>query len=204
MVGTGLPAVILAGGLSRRMGGGDKALRRLGGGTLLSHVITRMGAQAFPLALNANGDAKRFDVDLPVLADSISDHPGPLAGILAGMEWAVAREADWIVTAACDTPFLPADLVARLRARQEETRAAVVLAASGYDGRPVAHPTFGLWSTALAPALHRDITEGTRRIRDVAERAGMVLAMFDRDPFFNVNTPEDLDEARQRLAECPV
>ena len=86
MVDKQLPAVILAGGLSRRMGGGDKALRRLGSGTLLSYVITRMSAQAFPLALNANGDVKRFDVDLPVLADTISDHPGPLAGIMAGME----------------------------------------------------------------------------------------------------------------------
>lgn len=204
MLADRLPAVILAGGLSRRMGGGDKALLPLGEGTLLSHVINRIGAQAGALALNANGDPARFGEALPVLPDTIADYPGPLAGILAAMEWAHATGAQQVVTVACDTPFLPDDLILRLSARQREAGVSVVLAATKDAGRDILHPTFGLWSTTLAGPLRGEVGSGTRRVREFAERAGLAVARFAGEAFFNVNTPDDLAEARRRLAECRV
>ncbi len=194
---TDIPGVILAGGRATRMGGGDKGLRPLGGGTLLSHVIDRLAPQAGPLALNANGDPARFAAfGLPVLPDGIPDHPGPLAGVLAGLDWAAGLGAASIVTAAADTPFFPRDLAARLRAAAAEAGAPIALAATpDADGQPGRHPTFGLWPVALRDDLRAALAGGLRKIVAWTDAHGCATALFPAqpfDPFFNVNTPEDL------------
>ena len=192
--------VVLAGGRSSRMGGGDKALKPLGTTTLLGHVLARFRPQVAAVVLNANGDAARFAAyGLPVVPDSVPDFAGPLAGVLAGMDWARANRpgARWIVTTAADAPFVPADLVARFLAARGDARLAV--AASG--GRT--HPVVGLWPVDLADALRRAlIQEGMRKIDRWTARYPIATVDFpiDRvDPFFNINTPEELAEA-ERLA----
>ena len=191
--------VILAGGLATRMGGGDKGLLPLGAGTILSQVIDRLGPQVGGLALNANGDPSRFaDLGLPVLSDSIEGYAGPLAGVLAGLDWAAGQGASHIVTAAADTPFLPADLVPRLLLAVEREGKPIALAKTE-NGR---HPTFGLWPVALRDDLRRALAEGVRKVVLWTDRHGTASAEFavDRfDPFFNVNTPEDLAEAARLL-----
>jgi molybdopterin-guanine dinucleotide biosynthesis protein A len=194
--------VILAGGLARRMGGGDKGLRVLGDRPVLAHVIDRLRPQVFRLVLNANGEPARLvELALEVVADSIPDHPGPLAGILAGLDWAVAQQpaSAWVLTAPGDCPFLPADLVARLAAGLGKTGKAAV---ARYGGR--LHPVVGLWSVTLADDLRRAIMgDGLRRVEAWLTRCGAVPVDFPPsciDPFFNVNTPDDLAEA-QRLWE---
>ena len=187
--------VILAGGLATRMGGGDKALLDLGGSTLLDQVLERLGPQVPAIALNANGDAARFAAfDLPVLPDSIEGFAGPLAGVLAGLDWAAGQRAEAIVTVAADTPFFPRDLVARLVAASEGQEKPLVLAATA-DGR---HPTFGLWPVALRDDLRAALDGGLRKVVQWTDAHGGREALFDGpdDPFFNVNTPEDLDKAR--------
>ena len=167
--------VILAGGLSRRMGGGDKSLRTLNGKPLILHVIERLGGQAGPVALNANGDASRFSpFGLPVIPDATTDFAGPLAGVLAGLRWAAeaAPDARFIVSAACDTPFFPSDLVEKLLASTAATYPCIALAASGGN----AHPVFGLWPVALADDLALSLEAGTRK----------VLNWTDRHPHFIV------------------
>lgn len=197
-----IPGVILAGGLSSRMGGGDKCLLPIGGKPLLSHVIDRLGAQAGPLALNANADPERFAAfGLPVIADSIEGFAGPLAGVLAGMDWAAEQGAEFIVTAAADTPFLPLDLVDRLRTGAGT--APVALAATPDPKRGVSrHPTFGLWSVALRDDLRAALQDGLRKVVLWTDKHGGVEVLFDfrdgEDPFFNVNTPEDLARADDR------
>ena len=198
-----LPGVILAGGLATRMGGGDKGLREVAGLPLLDRVIARLAPQCFPLALNANGDATRFaDYGLPVLADSVAGHPGPLAGVLAGLDWAAARGADAIVTCAADTPFFPADLVARLR--EAAGPSGLALAASSDEaGKVWRQPTFGLWPVALRDDLRSALEDGLRKIVLWTDRHEAGTAVFDfgaYDPFFNVNTPDDIVEA-ERIAE---
>jgi molybdopterin-guanine dinucleotide biosynthesis protein A len=199
------PGVILAGGRATRMGGGDKGLKPLGDGTLLSHVIARLGPQVGGLALNANGDPARFSAfGLPVLADGVADFPGPLAGVLAGLDWAAAQGAEAIVTAAADTPFFPRDLAARLEdaARQAGTRLALA-ATPDADGRLERHPTFGLWPVALREDLRAALEGGLRKIVAWTDRHGAATAAFAAtpfDPFFNVNTPEDLAQAGALLA----
>ena len=186
--------VILAGGLASRMGGGDKGLLRLGDGTILSHVIARLEPQVAGLALNANGDPARFaDLGLPVVPDSIEGFAGPLAGVLAGLDWAATMGAEHIFTAAADTPFLPCDLVPRLLA----TGAPLALAATA-DG---AHPTFGLWPVALRDDLRAALQGGLRKVVHWTDRHHAATAMFDGpgDPFFNVNTPDDLARAEAML-----
>ncbi|MHC0054217.1 molybdenum cofactor guanylyltransferase MobA [Actibacterium sp. D379-3] len=184
--------VILAGGQAARMGGGDKALLALGGQSLLAHVAGRLGPQVDRLAISANGDPARFAATgLPVLPDSMAGFPGPLAGILAGLDWAADNGADCIVTAAVDTPFLPRDLVAGLQRAAVQAGAPIALAAS--LGR--AHPTFGLWPVALRDDLRAALAAGTRRVRAWAEGHGAVTAAFPAgafDPFFNINTQADL------------
>lgn len=188
--------VILAGGRAARMGGGDKGLLPLGRTTILDHVVARLAPQVSHLALNANGDPARFArFGLPVLGDGVAGFPGPLAGVLAGLDWAAALGLDAIVTAAADTPFLPEDLVPRLCLAAGTAGAPIVLAVAS-SGR---HPTFGLWPVDLRDDLRRALEDGTRKVMDWADRHGAAMAMFpDKsvDPFFNVNTPEDLARAQ--------
>lgn len=196
--------VILAGGLARRMGGGDKGLLPLGRRSLLAHVVDRLEPQVAGLALNANGDAARFDgYGLPVLADSIDGFVGPLAGVLAGLDWAAAQGATCIVTAAADTPFFPCDLVPRLLMAAEGMDRPLVLAATpdARRGR-LRHPTFGLWPVALRDDLRAALEGGLRKVVLWSDRHAGREALFavdGVDPFFNVNTPEDLALAEQLL-----
>ena len=190
--------VILAGGRATRMGGGDKGLRTVGGRRLIDHVIDRLGPQCGAMAINAKGDPARLsDFGLPVVADSLADHPGPLAGVLAGLDWAAGQGATAIVTAAADTPFFPKDLVARLMASAGPS--GLCLAASPDEtGRVQRHPTFGLWPVALRDDLRAALTAGLRKIVIWTDGHGAGQAVFDStpfDPFFNVNTPEDIAAA---------
>ena len=190
--------VILAGGQATRMGGGDKGLLPLGQGTLLSSVIDRLEPQVAGLALNANGDAARFaDLGLPVLADSIEGFAGPLAGVLAGLDWAAEQGADSIVTAAADTPFFPCDLVPRLLLAADGMDNPLALAATPDAKRGTArHPTFGLWPVALRDDLRSALVGGLRKVVLWTERHDGREALFpDEAAFFNVNTPEDLAKA---------
>jgi len=196
--------IILAGGLASRMGGGDKGRLMLGDRTILAHVIDRLSPQGGGLALNANGDPARFaDLGLPVVADSIEGYAGPLAGVLAGLDWAAGQGADHIVTAAADTPFLPRDLVVRLAAAAEGEGTTIALAATPDPERGrVRHPTFGLWPVALRDDLRTALLDGLRKVVLWTDRHGAATAMFPVepfDPFFNVNTPEDLSRARDML-----
>lgn len=192
--------VILAGGQATRMGGGDKGLLRLGAHSLLGHVIARLEPQVAALALNANGDGARFAAyGLPVVADSVEGFAGPLAGVLAGLDWAATRGADHIVTAAADTPFFPGDLVPMLQMAAEEAGAPIALARTE-GGR---HPTFGLWPVALRDDLRAALGAGVRKVVQWTDRHGTTMAHFPTgamDPFFNVNTPEDLAAAEAHLA----
>ena len=197
-----IAGVVLAGGLSRRMGGGDKALKPLGGRAILDHVIDRARPQVDALALNANGDPKRFaGTGLPVVADSVEGFAGPLAGVLAGLEWARGHDPGcaFVASFACDAPFLPTDLVDRLwRAIGEG--AEIASARSG--GRE--HPVFALWPVALADALREAVAgEGVRKVDVWTARYRLAHAEFPAapvDPFFNVNRPEDAAEAEAMLS----
>lgn len=195
--------VLLAGGQSRRMGGGDKCLRALGGTQILDRIVARAAPQTDALMLNANGDARRFDVfGLPVAGDVIEGFAGPLAGVLTGMDWAAANTPDarWIATFATDAPFFPEDLVARLLAAVEAEGADMACASSA--GRH--HPVFGLWPVRLRDDLRRAMTEEDIRKVDIwTGRYKLAVAEFDAepfDPFFNTNRPEDLEEAERLLA----
>jgi molybdopterin-guanine dinucleotide biosynthesis protein A len=201
-----VPGIVLAGGLATRMGGGDKGFLTLGDKTLLDHVITRLRPQCDPIALNANGDPMRFaSLGLPVLPDSVPGFPGPLAGILAGLDWASSLGREAIVTVAQDTPFLPVDLVDRLQQALSQGGVSVALAASAdEDGTLRRHPTFGLWPVALREDLRVALGQGVRKVGLWAHRHGVAVATFSSepiDPFFNVNTPEDARKARKLLEE---
>ncbi len=199
--------VILAGGLATRMGGGDKGLLKLGRETLLTRVIDRLEPQVAALALNANGDPARFaGYSLPVLEDTVEEFPGPLAGVLAGLDWAATQGADTIVTAAADTPFFPCDLVPRLLLAAEGMAAPLALAATPDPKRGrLRHPTFGLWPVALRDDLRQALAKGTRKVvlwTDAHDgREALFAADQGRDPFFNVNTPEDLALARKWIGK---
>jgi len=191
--------LILAGGLARRMGGGDKPLLRLGGRTLLARVAERLETQCGAgLALSANGDPARFGAfPGPVLPDTLPDRPGPLAGILAGLEHAASRGVGAIVSVSGDAPFLPADLVARLVAVRPE--AGIALAASG-ERR---HYTIALWPAALRHDMRRYLEGGERRVGGFIARHPAAAASWPvapLDPFLNINTPEDLAAAEAVLA----
>jgi molybdopterin-guanine dinucleotide biosynthesis protein A len=198
--------VLLAGGLSRRMGGGDKCLRDLGGQPMLQHVIDRFGPQVGGLIINANGNPARFaSFGFPVVADTIAGFPGPLAGVLAGMRWAVDNkpEVRWVATVSTDAPFLPLDLVSRFLAAIEARPAAIALAASNGE----VHPVIGLWPVALADDLESALEAGVRKVLEWTDRHGTVVVDFpflrfhgrQIDPFFNANMPEELDEARSLI-----
>lgn len=197
--------VILAGGAATRMGGGDKGLLMLGGRRILDRVVERLEPQVAHLGLNANGDPHRFDdLGLPVFGDSIQGLAGPLAGVLAGLDWAAEKGADHIVTAAADTPFFPCDLVARLILATQQDNAPIALAATPDPKRGILrHPTFGYWPVALRHDLREALQGGLRKVVLWTDRHGAANAVFDvtatADPFFNVNTPEDLKLAEEIL-----
>ena len=194
--------VILAGGQATRMGGGDKGMRMLGGQSLLARVEARLAPQVDQLALNANGDAARFaDMGLPVIPDSIAGFAGPLAGVLAGMDWAASYGAETIVTAAADTPFFPCDLVPQLLLASEGMTHRLVLAATPDAKRGTArHPTFGLWPVALRDDLREALEGGLRKVVLWTQEHGGREALFPQEEaFFNVNTPEDLARAETML-----
>ncbi|WP_300036566.1 molybdenum cofactor guanylyltransferase MobA [uncultured Roseobacter sp.] len=196
--------VILAGGQATRMGGGDKGLLRLGGQRLLDHVIERLEPQVAGLALNANGDPARFaDFALPVLSDSIDGFAGPLAGVLAGLDWAAGQGADTIVTAAADTPFFPGDLVPQLLLAADGMENPLALAATPDPERGIVrHPTFGLWPVALRHDLRAALQGGLRKVviwTDGHNAQQAVFPVAGLDPFFNVNTPDDLSRAGELL-----
>ena len=189
--------VILAGGQSTRMGGGDKGLLTLGDRPILQHVIDRLKEQTRAIALNANGDPARFAAyNLSVIPDSVGDFAGPLAGVLAGLDWAAEQNATHIVTAAADTPFFPADLVSSLTLAAEIQGKPIALARTE-NGR---HPTFGFWPVALRDDLRAALESGIRKVVQWTDAHGTAMADFHDtrfDPFFNVNTPEDLKRAEQ-------
>ena len=196
------PGVLLAGGLARRMGGGDKPMRSIAGRTILDRVIARLAPQCDGLILNANGDPARFAAfGMPVIADSVADFPGPLAGILAALDWTAANrpEAGWILSAAADSPFLPRDLVARLQQARTAEGAELAVAASGGQS----HPVIGLWSVHLREQLrHALVVEDIRKIDRWTARYRLATVAWPTeplDPFFNANTMDDIAEA-ERLA----
>ena len=188
---------VLAGGLARRMGGGDKPLRMLGGRPLLRHVLDRVAPQVAAVVLNANGDPARFaEFGLPVVPDGVPDNPGPLAGVLAALDRAAERRPDlaWVLTAPGDCPFLPSDLAERLHAARERDGAPLACAATG--GRT--HPPVGLWPVSLRSALRDALAAGERKIDRWTARFGCAVAEWPDgpvDPFFNANAPDDLATA---------
>ncbi|MEM7238736.1 MAG: molybdenum cofactor guanylyltransferase MobA [Pseudomonadota bacterium] len=202
-----IAGIVLAGGLARRMGGGDKAVLKVAGKPLLSHVIDRLAPQVTDMALNANGDPARFaEFGLPVVSDTVEGFVGPLGGVLAGLRWAAARGHTHIATAAADTPFFPANLVSRLVAAIRGDRHPIALAATNDPKRGLTeHPTFGLWPVGLADNLEEALTIGQmRKVIVWTSRHGASRAVFDDAgafPFFNVNTPEDLAEAERIAGE---
>ena len=197
--------LLLAGGKSRRMGGGDKNLLDLGGRPLLAHVIARSVPTGMPVVINANGDADRFDsFALPVVADVVDGFAGPLAGVLTGLEHAAAHHPDvtHVISLATDAPFLPRDLAVRLMAA---VAGGAEMAQARSGGRR--HPVFAIWPVAMAADLRAALVEeGLRKIDDFTARHDCAIVDFlaesedAPDPFTNLNTPEDLEAARQRLA----
>jgi len=198
--------LVLAGGLARRMGGGDKARIRIGSATILERVLARLTPQCSRSIINANGDPARFaDTHLPVIADSVPDFAGPLAGILAGLDWAAAKApgCEWLASVPGDCPFLPNDLVARLHEARLDAGKPLACARSG-EWR---HPVVGLWPVSLRENLRRTLLdEGLRKIEVWTERHGIAIAEWPSepfDPFFNVNTPEDAARAEAITKQYP-
>ena len=198
--------LVLAGGLARRMGGGDKPLTRIGGATILSRVLERLKPQCQRLILNANGDLARFaDTGLPVIPDGVPDFAGPLAGILAGLDWAAAHapEVAYVASVPGDCPFLPRDLVTRLHQARVAAGQPLACARSG-EWR---HPVVGVWPVALRADLRHALTkEDLRKIELWTARHGVALADWPAapvDPFFNVNTPEDAAAAERLAVQHP-
>lgn len=189
---------ILAGGLARRLGGGDKALRIVGGRTVLARLVERVTPQVSRLILNANDDPARFaSLGLPVVADSLPGHPGPLAGVLAALDWAATYEpaTEWVLTVPGDAPFVPRDLAARLQA--ERHRAGATFACAASQGR--IHPVVALWPVSVRNELRYALeVDDLRKVGAFTQRRPMVAVDWPAvpvDPFFNVNQPQDLAEA---------
>ena len=196
--------LVLAGGLARRMGGGDKARIKIGGSTILDRVLATMSGQCVDIIINANGDPQRFaDTGCAVVTDSVPDFAGPLAGILAGLDWLAAQGngIEWLASVPGDCPFLPDDLVERLHAARRERGVPLACARSG-DWR---HPVVALWPLALREDLRKALVEeGLRKIEIWTARHGVAIANWpDKpvDPFFNVNTPEDAERAAHLAAQ---
>ncbi len=195
--------VLLAGGLARRMGGGDKPMKIIGGRTILERVIARLAPQCDGLILNANGDPARFaSFRLPVVADTVEGFAGPLAGVLTALDWAAAHRpnVDWVLSAATDCPFLPRNLVTRLQRARIEQDAQLAVAASGGQ----VHPVIGLWNVALRDELrHALVVEDMRKIDRWTARYRLATVTWTTeslDPFLNANTVEDLAEAERFAA----
>ena len=207
--------VILAGGLSRRMfahadAGGDKTLLALGATTMLERVIASVRPQVTNLALNANGDPQRFAMfGLPIIADTVGGFVGPLAGVLSGLRWAASlpMPPQHIVTVSADAPFLPSDLVGRLAAAAALDPGTIALAMSGDE----LHPVIGCWPVFLADDLQAALESGMRKVLRWTDVHGTIPVPFEFldiggekvDPFFNANTPDELEEARRLLARFP-
>ncbi|MGF7160294.1 molybdopterin-guanine dinucleotide biosynthesis protein A [Rhodoligotrophos appendicifer] len=192
--------VVLAGGRSQRMGGGDKGLLAIGGRSLLERVIARLAPQCAGVVVNANGDPARFSAfALPIAADSVPGFAGPLAGLLAGLDWAAAHhpEMPQVASVSGDCPFLPRDLVSRLAEQMQSAGAPMAIARSGAR----LHPTVGLWDVSLRENLREAVLQrGLRRVQDWLQSFDYVVADWETtpiDPFFNVNRPEDLQRAVQ-------
>lgn len=199
--------LVLAGGLARRMGGADKPLIAIGGAPILDRVLARLAPDCVQMILNANGDAGRFaSYRLPVVADDVPGFAGPLAGVLAGLDWAADNLPGiaFLASAPADCPFLPRDLVRRLHAARIAQGTELACAQSG--GRR--HPVVGLWPVALRDDLRQALVhEGLRKIETWTARHGVALAEWPAapiDPFFNVNTPEDAAEADRLAAQCAI
>jgi len=199
--------LVLAGGQARRMGGGDKALLKVGGETVLSRTLRRVVPHCRAVALNANGDPARFQAfGLPVIADSVADFAGPLAGVLAGLDWAAtaAPDVEWLATVPGDCPFLPHDLIPRLHQARAESDNPIACAKSG-EWR---HPVAAIWPVRLRENLRHALTvEDLRKIEIFTERYGVALAEWPDRPvdfFFNVNRPEDLEAAERMAAAHPA
>lgn len=198
--------VLLAGGKSSRMGGGDKCLRELGGRQILARIIERLDPQVTEIVINANGDPSRFDsFHLPVVADDITGFQGPLAGVHAGLQWVKKNrpDADYIVTVATDTPFFPENLVRKLlSARDKGSSFRIAQSDKG------THPVIGLWPIGLAEALEQSLRRGERKVTTWTEDHGAQPVFFSQvevggrrvDPFFNINAPNDLTEAEGLLS----
>ena len=196
------PGLLLAGGLARRMGGGDNPMKTIGGRTILDRVIARIALQCDGLILNANGDPQRFAAfGLPVVADSVKDFPGPLAGILAGLDWIAAHRpgVTWMLSTAADCPFLPRDLVTRLHRARIERDSRIAIAASGGQ----THPVIGLWSVTLRDDLRHTLeVENFHAVGRWTARYDPAIVSWPTeplDPFFNANTVDDIAVA-ERLA----
>jgi len=203
---TAIVAVLLAGGQARRMGGGDKCLRPIAGRPILAHILDRLRPQVDAIAINANGDPARFaEFGLEVVGDSVAGFPGPLAGVLAGLDWAATRHAAALdmVSVPCDGPFLPHDFVARLVAGRDAAGAEMACAASAGQ----AHPVAALWPVRLRDDLRRALTiEGIRKVDAWTGRHRLAQVPFSDepvDPFFNANEPRDLMEAERLLKLAP-
>ena len=201
--------VVLAGGQSRRMGGGDKGMLEVAGKPMLAHVIDRLSPQVGRMVINANGDPMRFaGFGLAVVPDTLGGFVGPLAGVLAGMRWSLAHApaARWIVTVAGDAPLVPDDLVHRLAAGFADRPKGIALARSKGD----LHPVIGLWPVALADDLEQELGQGVRKVLHWTDRHGTIPVDFamakmggvEVDPFFNANTPQELDALRAILAKA--
>ena len=198
--------LILAGGLARRMGGGDKGMIRIGGETILDRALSRMKPQCSRMIINANGDPSRFAfTGFPVVPDDIPDFAGPLAGILAGLDWAAVNAPDtqYVASAPGDCPFLPRELVTRLQKARTEQNKPLACAKSG-DWR---HPVVGLWPVALRSDLRKALMEeNLHKIEIWTARHGVAIAEWPDDPidpFFNVNTPQDANRANELAARHP-
>ena len=196
--------VILAGGQARRIGGGDKGRLMLGQTSLFGRAIERLEHQVSGIALNANGPAERFsDFGLPIIADNTPGFLGPLAGVLSGLDWAYDQGVELIVTIAADTPFFPKNLVSELLCTAQGMKAPLAVAATkDSTGKTWRHPTFGLWPVCLRSDLRIKLTEGLRKVllwTDQHQGRDAFFEVTSFDPFFNINTIEDLKMAQNFL-----
>jgi molybdopterin-guanine dinucleotide biosynthesis protein A len=197
--------LVLNGGRARRMSGDDKTRIRVGGLSILERTLERLRPQCTALIINANDPERFATTGLPVVVDTVVDFAGPLAGILAGLDWTAKNAPDiaWLLSVSGDSPFLPRDLVARLH--QARIKAGATIACARSDAR--VHPTVALWPIALREDLRRALNEGVRRVREFSERYPLAAADWPAapvDPFFNVNTPEDVTEAERLAARFPL